>query len=381
MNKYTLDGLSKIKHLSEYKLPEIFTKLGLYQEVIIDTYDTNGESEEADFLSGGDDIKMFNALVFETGTFMLPCTNCGKEQTFKSKKNSIKYRRENSVDEYTVDTKIVIEYRKPNIINTVYKDKKSFLEIFLKGWKSEVLSYNQFSRQYKCLCNSSHKVYGEFIIEDILLDLDGAPVEVLEYKKELEKKGSSITDAEVEQLTNEYYKKIKGVQGYVILKKIGQYPSIADMQFFEIEKYKTILNKKNKFDVKYRDYTKALGLYANGIGCGAFLYLRRVFEMAVEELHEKCKKNENWDEQAYSKASFNNKVKMIEYCGNIIFPPELEKVRSKIYGVLSKGIHESSEEECKDIFPDVKTAIDMILEKILEEIERNKKINSLSKRI
>ena len=61
--------------------------------------------------------------------------------------------------------------------------------------------------------------------------------------------------------------------------------------------------------------------------------------------------------------------------------PELEKVRSKIYGVLSKGIHESSEEECKYIFLDVKTAIDMILEKILEEKERTKKINSLNKKI
>ncbi|WHE87574.1 hypothetical protein [Lachnoanaerobaculum gingivalis] len=103
--------------------------------------------------------------------------------------------------------------------------------------------------------------------------------------------------------------------------------------------------------------------------------------MVVEELHEKCKKNADWKEQAYSNAGFNDKVKMIEDCGNIIFPPELEKVRSKIYGVLSKGIHESSEEECKYIFLDVKTAIDMILEKILEEKERTKKINSLNKKI
>lgn len=379
MNKYKLEGLSKLKHLSEYTLPEIFTKLGLYQEVIIDTYAYHEKGKKAEFLSGGDDIKIFNELMFETGTFILPCANCRKEQAFKSKKNSLEYKREKSEDEYTVDTKIVTEYGKPNIMNAAYKDKKSLLEFLCKGWKSEVLSYNKFSRQYKCLCDSSHKVYGDFIVEDVLLDLDDAPEKVIDYKENL--KIHKPNNKDIEQLTNEYYKEIEGVQGYVILKKIGQYPSIADMQFFETKKYETILNKKNKFDVKYRDYTMALGLYANGIGCGAFLYLRRVFEMAVEELHEKCKKNENWDEQAYSKASFNDKVKMIEYCGNIIFPPELEKVRSKIYGVLSKGIHESSEEECKDIFPDVKTAIDMILEKILEEKERTKKINSLNKKI
>ncbi|WHE87573.1 hypothetical protein [Lachnoanaerobaculum gingivalis] len=89
-------------------------------------------------------------------------------------------------------------------------------------------------------------------MEDVLLDLDDAPEKVIDYKENLKIHKPNTKD--IEQLTNEYYKEIEGVQGYVILKKIGQYPSIADMQFFECVKYKSILNKNNK----YRDYTMAL---------------------------------------------------------------------------------------------------------------------------
>ena len=60
--------------------------------------------------------------------------------------------------------------------------------------------------------------------------------------------------------------------------KTGQYPSTADLQIPDIEKYKSIIKKDKRSEL-----TKGLGLAAHGIGIGAFVYLRRVFEDQVEE--------------------------------------------------------------------------------------------------
>jgi hypothetical protein len=55
--------------------------------------------------------------------------------------------------------------------------------------------------------------------------------------------------------------------------KIGQYPSLADLQGVEIKKYRKTLG-----DAKYAEFNRAIGLSAHGVGIGAFVYLRRIFE-------------------------------------------------------------------------------------------------------
>ena len=57
--------------------------------------------------------------------------------------------------------------------------------------------------------------------------------------------------------------------------KVGQYPSVADMTIPEIKKYRKVLGSE------YRDYAKAIGLFANGIGIGSFVYLRRIIENLI----------------------------------------------------------------------------------------------------
>lgn len=63
--------------------------------------------------------------------------------------------------------------------------------------KYEVINYGKFSLEYICPLNPSHRIYGDFIIEEIVL--------------------------------KEGHKKTTEDEGYVILKKIGQYPSMKDM--------------------------------------------------------------------------------------------------------------------------------------------------------
>ena len=58
-----------------------------------------------------------------------------------------------------------------------------------------------------------------------------------------------------------------------IFRKIGQYPSIADLSFPELDKYNTVMSTNDR-----RELGKALGLFANGIGAGSYVYLRRILE-------------------------------------------------------------------------------------------------------
>ena len=69
--------------------------------------------------------------------------------------------------------------------------------------------------------------------------------------------------------------------------KIGQYPSIAEISQPELKKYRAVLTKE-----KYAELNRGVGLIAHGVGIGAFVYLRRIFEDLIEEAHQKLNKIE-----------------------------------------------------------------------------------------
>lgn len=159
------------------------------------------------------------------------------------------------------------------------------------------------------------------------------------------------------------------------MRKIGQYPSMADMQFFESIKYRCVLKSH------YRDYSLALGLFASGVGCGSFIYLRRIFEFLIDSLHEECKNEQGWNEEEYRKLDFNSRIQMIESFGKVIIPQELTQVRKKIYGVLSKGVHQNSDQECLEVFTYVKYALEIIMDEQLAQLEKKAKIKELQARL
>lgn len=333
MVEYSLEKLLKLRHLSEFTGSEIFTELGLYQDIVIDTYDLGSysgidESEDERYIQFevGKDIKELENIMFSTEAFMLPCPKCQHKQAFKKEGNINK-------------RKIELPKYYESLLEHYISDGEDYMMPIKNKCKQEVLAYKKFSLEYICPLNPSHRIYGDFIIEEIVLEED--------------------------------CKKTTEVEGYVILKKIGQYPSMKDMQFFECKEYKKILGDN------YKDYNMALGLYASEVGCGSFLYLRRVFEFIVEKMHKECLNQNGWDEKKYEQNRFNERIKMLEeYKKCKIIPDELNEVRKKLYGVLSKGVHESTEYDCKEQFPVLKGIIDIILN---EEIKRKKNVVELSK--
>jgi hypothetical protein len=104
---------------------------------------------------------------------------------------------------------------------------------------------------------------------------------------------------------------------------------------------------------------KAIGLKAHGIGIGSFVYLRRIFERLIEEGYSKAQERVEWSEEkdaSYKNARTHERIKLLSE-----FLPNRLVTKYSLYGILSKGIHELSEEECLAHFDLVQQAILMIL--------------------
>lgn len=144
--------------------------------------------------------------------------------------------------------------------------------------------------------------------------------------------------------------------------KIGQYPSFADISIGDTTKYKSVLGKK------FREYNKSLGLFTHGVGIGSYVYLRRIIESLVFEKYEAVKENLNIPSSDFENSKFEDKLKTLKD-----YLPTVLVKNHNIYGIVSKGIHELSEEECISMYPYIKAGIELILDDIIAEKERAEK--------
>lgn len=153
--------------------------------------------------------------------------------------------------------------------------------------------------------------------------------------------------------------------------KVGQYPSVADFHIARIKDFQKVLSK----DLA-KEFTKAIGLAAHGVGIGSFVYLRRIFEKLIFEAFEAAKAKNDIDTVLFGKAKMTEKVGMLkDYLPSILIE------NKEMYGILSKGIHELDEDTCLEHFGTVRLGIEMILEEKLVEYERNKRNEEAKRKI
>ena len=132
-----------------------------------------------------------------------------------------------------------------------------------------------------------------------------------------------------------------------------------------------------------KELKRAVGLFAAGIGVGSFVYLRRIFERIIVSASERAITEGKLKKENVETAPISNKIKLLsEYL------PELLVNSPVFYGIVSKGIHELSEEDCLEFFPIMKSFIVMILrqwEKKRRDEEENQQLeaslNSIATRI
>ncbi|MCC6290849.1 hypothetical protein IT398_02190 [Candidatus Nomurabacteria bacterium] len=140
--------------------------------------------------------------------------------------------------------------------------------------------------------------------------------------------------------------------------KLGQFPSLADIQFAEIgKKYDSVLPKEDLKNLK-----KAIGLVAHGAGAGSFVYLRRIFENLILATFKQNMAAVGVSEADFKTNRMEDKVEALR----TFLPSQLLEMKS-IYGILSKGVHELSEEECLKYFSPLKLSIELVLDQKIEE--------------
>lgn len=151
--------------------------------------------------------------------------------------------------------------------------------------------------------------------------------------------------------------------------KIGQYPSVADISFPKLDEYKKVLAKEDMKELR-----RAIGLHAQGIGIGSYVYLRRIFERIIDKAKDNAVQGGNLDMEKYQAARVNERIPMLKD-----YLPKMLVENTTFYGIVSRGIHELSEEECNSYFPVMEEFIYMILrqwEQKRKEEEAEKRISS-----
>jgi hypothetical protein len=157
----------------------------------------------------------------------------------------------------------------------------------------------------------------------------------------------------------------------MILQKIGQFVSIADLHISQIKKYDTVLTKE-----QLKEFTRAIGLAANGVGIGSFIYLRRIFEGLLTEAYKEAKTDTAWNDEAFKNGRVAEKIELLKK-----YLPNFLVENKSLYGILSKGVHSLTEEECLQYYETVKIGIELILDEKLEKQQKLKKTEEAKKKI
>lgn len=152
--------------------------------------------------------------------------------------------------------------------------------------------------------------------------------------------------------------------GKFIVRKIGQNPSMLTVKGFDFDKYKDILEILNA----YNDYKKADLCNADHFHVGGYAYLRRIFEKMI---------NFYIDGKVLKDNHMSTKIEEVKEK----FDPRIRDLLKNMYGILSKGVHELEEEESKQYYSYLKTIIDMQLEFMSTEAEKEKQTEQLKKEI
>lgn len=199
------------------------------------------------------------------------------------------------------------------------------------------------------------------------LNLDDLPgyqkYQRLEYWKKGHKDGFSRITHRCSRDANHQYYIYYFKEGDLFL-KIGQWPSTADFQIPQAEKYRKLLTEE-----QYKEFTRGIGLAAHGVGIGSFVYMRRIFEDLIEDAHMQTQSaQKDFPNDAYAKAKMDERIQLVKD-----FLPRFLAENRKLYAILSKGIHDLSEEECLQYFEAVKVGIEQILdEKIIQKEKAEK---------
>lgn len=136
------------------------------------------------------------------------------------------------------------------------------------------------------------------------------------------------------------------------IQKVGQFPSFADIANDESKQFLSVLSVEDA-----REFHKAIGLAAHGVGIGAYVYIRRIFERLIQSRFEEWKEREGWADEHFQKMRMGERIDLLkEHLPNFLVK------NKKLYSILSLGIHELNEKDCLGFFSIIRLSTIFILE-------------------
>lgn len=149
-------------------------------------------------------------------------------------------------------------------------------------------------------------------------------------------------------------------EGHLKVRKIGQNPSMLTVKGFDFDRYKSFLEKINA----YEDYKKADMSNSEHFYVGAYAYLRRIFEKMINYYLGTTKLKDN---------HIDTKIDAVKDK----FDPRTKDLLKNLYGILSISIHELDEDQSKEYYNYLKAVIDMQLEYIKSEKDKDNQSKEL----
>jgi hypothetical protein len=156
-----------------------------------------------------------------------------------------------------------------------------------------------------------------------------------------------------------------------IIQKIGQYPSFADIAVDESKAYRPVLSSVDAFELN-----RAIGLAAHGVGIGSFVYLRRIFERLIHRRFDEFKAQEEWTDKDFEQRRMDERIELLAD-----HLPQFLVKNKKLYGILSRGIHELDEQECLSFFEVMRASTVIILDEDKRKKEEKAQQEKLKKAI
>lgn len=218
------------------------------------------------------------------------------------------------------------------------------------------------------------KSYEKILHEINLSRVSGTPGQILNHDQKISKiskvmfgNSEGLFVQAYECCMNEEHKRYSiyhKVNNKII--KIGQYPSDVDDNSKEhLDKLKRICSKNEAKEIANYIST-ALIMESYGYGIASLLYMRRAFEKLITISEQKLS------------IDSSGKLMKDRIKSNPLLPEQI-KNNSRIYNIISEGIHNQTEEECLDIFQAIKIGVIILISKTYSNVEEEQYLNELSK--
>jgi len=146
--------------------------------------------------------------------------------------------------------------------------------------------------------------------------------------------------------------------------KVGQYPSLTDIQLGTLKEYEEGMSVQQR-----KEFVRAINTSAHGFNVAACVHYRRVFESVLFEARDAKLRAEGtaaWPE--FEKLRTAERI-----AGLKEYLPQFMVEHPHLYGILSKGVHELSEEECGEAMPVLRQAIELMIQDKVDAIRREKR--------